>query len=377
MGRFTLLNFAGCLSEGRPGAFPSPFPEAISLVKIRANVRKLTGYVPGRQPSGDGWIKLNTNESPEASPAAIRALAGLDGQLLQRYPDPTSERLRELLAARFGLDTGQIVVGNGADDIINLLIRATCDPGDRVVTTSPAYALYSILADIQDVAVNAVPLGTNFSLPIDALKSAGGAIQFITSPNNPAGTAYPPEQLAELAAAGANLVAVDEAYAEFSATNCLELLRQFDNVCVIRTFSKAYGLAGLRVGYLLGPPDLIEALLKIKDSYNVNRAAQLAAEAALGDGAWAESMWAGVRHRREWLTVELGKLGLKVHPSQANFILVEFGDASAVDIQSALEERRILVRHLGGTPETENALRITISTEAELNRLVEALAECL
>ena len=200
---------------------------------------------------------------------------------------------------------------------------------------------------------------------------------FITSPNNPAGTAYPPEQVAELATAGANLVAVDEAYAEFAETDCLELLRRFENVCVIRTFSKAYGLAGLRIGYLLGPPDLVEALLKIKDSYNVNRAAQIAAEAALEDGEWAESMWAGVRRRRTWLTAELGKLGLKVHPSQANFILVDCGDAPAVAVQKELEERRILVRHLGGTPETENALRITVGTEAELQGLVEAMGECL
>ena len=333
--------------------------------------------MPGRQPSGRGWIKLNTNESPEASPAAVRALVGLDGEWLRRYPDPTSERLRERLAARFGMDRGRVVVGNGADDIINLLIRATCDPGDVVVTTSPAYALYSILAEIQDVAVKALPLGSDFSLPIDDLKRARGAIMFITSPNNPAGTAYPPEQVAELATAGANLVAVDEAYAEFAETDCLELLRRFENVCVIRTFSKAYGLAGLRIGYLLGPPDLVEALLKIKDSYNVNRAAQIAAEAALEDGEWAESMWAGVRRRRTWLTAELGKLGLKVHPSQANFILVDCGDAPAVAVQKELEERCILVRHLGGTPETENALRITVGTEAELQGLVEAMGECL
>ena len=352
----------------------------ISLVKIRANVRKLSGYVPGRQPSGGDWTKLNTNESPEASPAAVRALAALDGDWLRLYPDPTSEPLRERLAERFGLEVERVVVGNGADDIINLLIRATCDPGDTVVTTSPAYALYSILANIQDVAVKAVPLGSNFSLPIDALKLAAGEITFVTSPNNPAGTAYPPEQVAELAAAGANLVAVDEAYAEFADSDCLELLQRFDNVCVIRTFSKAYGLAGLRIGYLLGPPDLVGALLKIKDSYNVNRAAQIAAEAALADGEWAEAMWAGVRRRREWLTSALGGLGglgLRVHPSQANFVLVDFGDASAVAVRQGLEERRILVRHLEGTPETQNALRITIGTDAELKRLVEAVGECL
>ncbi len=333
--------------------------------------------MPGRQPSSGDWIKLNTNESPEASPAAVRALAGLDGDWLRRYPDPTSEGLRERLAERFRLELGQVVVGNGADDIINLLIRVTCDPGDTVVTTNPAYALYSILADIQDVAVQATPLGAHFSLPIDALKHAGGAITFITSPNNPAGTAYPPEQAAELAAAGANLVAVDEAYAEFAENDCLELLDRFENVCIIRTFSKAYGLAGLRIGYLLGPPNLVAALLKIKDSYNVNRAGQIAAEAALADGEWAEAMWAGVRRRREWLTGALVGLGLRVHPSQANFLLVDFGDASAVAVQQGLEDRRILVRRLGGTPETENALRITIGTEAELQRLVEAIGECL
>lgn len=362
------------------GVFARPLrvplqPEPV--VRIRPNIQRLRGYLPGRQPSGEGWIKLNTNESPDASPAAVRALAGLDADLLRRYPEPTSEPLRSRLAAHYDLEPDRVIVGNGADDIINLLIRATCDPTDRVVTTNPAYALYPILAGIQGVPVEAVPLGPEFSLPLDALQQATAALTFITNPNNPAGTAYPSEQIAALAAAGPNLLAVDEAYAEFADGNCLELLRRFDNLCIIRSFSKAYGLAGLRIGYLLGPPDLVAALHKIKDSYNVNRAAQIAALAALADRQWAESMWAGVRERRARLTRDLTELGLTVHPSQANFVLVEFGDASAIDIQQALEERHILVRHLGGSSETDNCLRITIGSALEMQRLVEALSKCL
>jgi histidinol-phosphate aminotransferase len=347
------------------------------VVRIRPNIQRLRGYIPGRQPTGDGWIKLNTNESPEASPAAVRALAGLDADLLRRYPDPTSAPLLERLAGIYGLTPEQVIVGNGADDIINILIRAICDPDDQVVTTNPAYALYPILAGVQGVAVNAIPLGPGFSLPLEELKSAPGALTFITNPNNPAGTHYPSAQIAELAAAGPNLVAVDEAYAEFAAGDCLDLLAEFDNLCIIRTFSKAYGLAGLRVGYLLGPPDLAAALLKIKDSYNVNRVAQMAALAALDDRDWAESMWAGVRERREKLAGDLTALGLKVHPSGSNFLLVDFGDSSAVGVQAALEERRILVRHLGGSSDTENCLRITIGSADEMQRLLESLKECL
>jgi histidinol-phosphate aminotransferase len=347
------------------------------VVIIRPNIQRLRGYIPGRQPTGDGWIKLNTNESPEASPAAVRALAGIDADLLRRYPDPTSAPLHARLAAVYGLTPEQVIVGNGADDIINILIRAICDPDDQVVTTNPAYALYPILAGIQGVAVNAIPLGPGFSLPLAELKRAPGALTFITNPNNPAGTHYPSSQIAELAAAGPNLVAVDEAYAEFAASDCLDLLTEFANLCIIRTFSKAYGLAGLRVGYLLGPPDLVAALLKIKDSYNVNRVAQMAALAALDDRAWAESMWAGVRERRQKLAGDLNALGLKVHPSGSNFLLVDFGDHPAVKVQAALEERRILVRHLGGSSDTENCLRITIGSADEMQRLMESLKECL
>jgi histidinol-phosphate aminotransferase len=349
----------------------------IRLVKIRTNIKNLSGYVPGKQPLDGDWLKLNTNESPESSPAALRAIDDINEEWLRRYPDPSSDRLRTLLAKQFHLGTDQVIVGNGADDIINLLIRATCNLGDRIVTTSPAYALYSILAEIQGATVSAIPLRPNFDLPVNKLVAAGGSIQFITSPNNPAGTAYPPAHLANIAAGGTNLVAIDEAYAEFADTNCIELLRQFHNVCIIRTFSKAYGLAGLRVGYLLGPPDLVKALSNIKDSYNVNRIAQIAAEAALNDTDWAHSMWARVRKLRDWLGIELGKLGLYVHPSQANFVLVDFGNISAIEVQRRLEERKILVRHLGGAQETQNSLRITIGTKAEMKRLVHAIEECL
>ncbi len=347
------------------------------MVRIRPNIQRLRGYVPGKQPAGDGWIKLNTNESPATSPAALQALAGLDADLLRRYPDPTSAPLRERLADVYGLTPEQVIVGNGADDIINILIRAICDPEDTVVTTNPAYALYPILAGIQGVAVNAIPLGPEFSLPLAELQHAPGALTFITNPNNPAGTLYPPAQIAKLAAAGPNLVAVDEAYAEFADSNCLDLLTESDNLCIIRTFSKSYGLAGLRVGYLLGPPDLVAALLKIKDSYNVNRVAQMAALAALGDGDWAESMWADVRERRQKLAGDLADLGLTVHPSGANFLLVDFGNASAVAVQAALERRRILVRHLGGSSDTENCLRITVGSADEMQRLLGSIKECL
>ncbi|MDP6508580.1 MAG: histidinol-phosphate transaminase [Chloroflexota bacterium] len=347
------------------------------MVRIRPNIQRLRGYIPGRQPTGDGWIKLNTNESPAASPAAVRALAGLDADLLRRYPDPTSAPLRARLANLYGLTPEQVIVGNGADDLINILIRAICDPDDRVVTTNPAYALYPILAGIQGVAVDAVPLGPGFSLPLEELQRAGGALTFITNPNNPAGTHYPPAQIAELAAAGPNLVAVDEAYAEFAESDCLELLSEFANLCIIRTFSKAYGLAGLRVGYLLGPPDLVAALLKIKDSYNVNRVAQVAALAALDDRDWAESMWADVRARRDKLAGDLTALGLTVHASGSNFLLVDFGAASAVEVQQRLEDRRILVRHLGGSSDTENCLRITVGSADEMQKLLESLRECL
>lgn len=348
------------------------------MVRIRSDIEALRGYTPGEQPQDGGWIKLNTNENAECSPAALAALHALGPDDLRLYPDPQAVKLRSKLAAMLRVQPDQIVVGNGSDDILNLLIRATCSTADSVVCTRPSYSLYPVLASIQGARVVEVPLGPDFALPIKQLSSTRGAILIITNPNNPAGTWYPPEQVAQICESGQNLVVIDEAYADFAESDCAKLLERFDNVCSVRSLSKSYGLAGLRVGYLAGPPALAAALMKIKDSYNVSRAAQVAALAALNDEDWAKQAWQRLVSLRERLSRSLTEdFGLKVYPSQANFILVDFGEHSASAALAALRERRILVRHFAGDPMVANCLRITVGTADQIGTLLEALREWL
>lgn len=346
------------------------------MVRIRSAISALTGYKPGRQPSGPGWIKLNTNEAFEASPAALQAVQSATVNDVRLYPSPSSNELKHKLAEHYAMSPDQVVVGNGSDDILNLIVRTCCEMNDKLVTTNPAYSLYPILSSIQDVNFEAIPCKDDFALDIDKIIGARGQITLITSPNNPAGTSYDPANIRLICESGANLVVVDEAYAEFANQNALDLLCEFENLCVVRTFSKAYGLAGLRVGYLLGHEGFCAQIQKVKDSYNVNRIAQIAAIAALSDQEWAHNMWDTVRQRRTWLTDQLGKIqGLSPHPSQANFVLVDCGEHNASQIYNSLEEKHMLVRYLPDVRGAENSLRITIGTQEELDILVNYLQD--
>lgn len=346
-------------------------------MRLRRDMASIQGYVPGRQPTGDGWIKLNTNESPEASPAALAAIQRAADSSIRLYPDPLCNRLREAAARRHNLNPEQIVFGNGSDDLLNLLIRAVCDPGDRVVAATPSYSLYPVLAAIAGTAVLEVPLGDAFALPVRQMAAARGKITFVASPNNPAGTHYRIDILRWLAA-HVNVLVVDEAYVEFARGDNVALLRDFDNVCVTRSFSKSFGLAGLRLGYALTSPELADALLRMKDSYNVSRVAQSAGLAALNDFGWAESHWATIRDRRDnFATILSERFGLNVYPSEANFVFVELDGYDAADIQRQLEKRSILVRHFQDDQRITNALRISIGSAENMQALENALGEIL
>lgn len=345
------------------------------MVRIRTDLETFAPYVPGKQPDDGGWVKLNTNEASACPPGALAALKALGPEGLIRYPEPTAMPLRRDLADHYGLDPERVVVGNGSDEILSLLLRAVCEPGAEVLAPDPAYSLYPVLAAAQGATYRAVPCLEDFALDLGSLCAARPAITFVTSPNNPAGTSYPAPQIARICASGHNLVVVDEAYAEFADSNALELLDQHPNLAIVRTFSKAYGLAGARVGYLLGPAGLCRTLLAIKDAYNVSAAAQAAARAALRDRDWAEAMWQSVRSRRARLIAGLASIpGLAPHPSQANFVLVECGPHHAPRLLEQLAARKILVRHLGHVRGAENALRITVGKDSEIERLLAELS---
>jgi histidinol-phosphate aminotransferase len=371
---------------------------------IRPLVRELHPYVYGEQPKIKGLIKLNTNENPY--PPSLKVLAAVkaavDGRL-RLYPSPTAQPLREKLAKLHGCHADNIIVGNGSDELLALATRAFVEPigtrcpasvtkrlrgsaappsGTVVQYFLPSYSLYPVLADIHGATKNPVPLKPDFSLPsLAELKRDGvwkfdAALTYVTTPNAPSGRDYSTKELEKICCAQKGVVILDEAYVDFAEENAMKLARKYPHVLVARTFSKAYSLCFQRVGYFVGPPELIAALHKIRDSYNVNGLGQIAAEATLGDLKHYHANFKRIVATREWLARELTKLGFRVFPSRTNFILVRPPRFAAHEWQRKLRGRKILIRWFN-FPEVKNYLRITIGTPAEVEALVRAVRELL
>ncbi len=339
---------------------------------IRQCVQALDGYTPGEQPTDPSVIKLNTNECPyPPSPAVADALRRLDPETLRRYPDPGSSELRRVIARLHGAAAERVFVGNGSDEILALCTRAFVEDNGAIAFFDPSYSLYPVLARIRAVAARPVPLGPAFewAMPSDLRAS----LFFLTTPNAPTGRLYPRAELQAFCARFPGVVVLDEAYADFAREHHLDLALTHDNVLALRTLSKSYALAGLRLGYAVGPAALVAALDKLKDSYNVSRIAQAAALAALDDQPYHRTLVARVRATRERAAAALERLGFAVTPSEANFLWVRPPPPAAADaLYRALRERRILVRYFPG-PRTGAHLRITVGTDAQMEALIEAL----
>jgi histidinol-phosphate aminotransferase len=343
-------------------------------IRARSNVERMTGYTPGEQPGpGEKVIKLNTNENPfPPSPRVMEAIRTLDPEWLRRYPNPVAERVRVIAAAVHGVRPEMIIAGNGSDEILAMLVRTFVGPGQALAWPDPTYSLYPVLAQIEDARALAVPWEPGWKLPVEALLATGAAAIFFANPNAPSGTLVPADEVAALARRFAGLVLVDEAYVDFADGHCLDLVATHPNVIVSRTLSKGYSLAGLRFGYAVAAPALVEQLMKVKDSYNCDALSIVAACAALEDQAYARETWAHVRAERARLTEELGRRGWSVIPSQANFLLgtVPGGDARALYLR--LKQRGILVRFFD-KPGLSDKLRITVGTRAENDAVLAAL----
>jgi histidinol-phosphate aminotransferase len=354
---------------------------------IRPLVHDLHAYVPGEQPKIKGLIKLNTNENPyPPSPKVLAAVkAAVDGRL-RLYPNPTAEKLRAKLAKLHGCRTENILIGNGSDEVLALAVRAFVEPatkskvknpGSIVQYFTPSYSLYPVLADIHGAAKNAMALNPDFSLPDVAVLKRGkqwsfdAALTLVTTPNAPSGRGYPTAELEKLCRAQKGVVVLDEAYVDFAKENAMSLALKFSHVLVARTFSKAYSLCFQRVGYFVGHPELIAALDKIRDSYNVNGLGQIAAEATLDDLKHYRANFKKIVATRAWLAGELTKLGFEVLPSQTNFILARPPVFAAKDWLQKLRDQKILVRWFKA-PEICDYLRITIGTHSEAAALVTA-----
>jgi histidinol-phosphate aminotransferase len=337
---------------------------------VRPLVRDLHPYVPGEQPKIKGLIKLNTNENPyPPSPKVLRAIRGAVDERLRLYPNPAADALRERLAKFHGCKPENIIVGNGSDELLALSVRCFVEPGARVQCFAPCYSLYPVLAATHGSVTASVPLQPDFGLP--SKWDTEAPLTFVTTPNAPSGRGYARFELENLCRAHKGVLVLDEAYVDFGNENALDLSLRFPHVLVARTFSKAYSLCFLRIGYMIGHPALIAALHKIRDSYNVNGVAQIAAAATLEDLSYYRKNFKRVIATRERLTSELRKLGFEVFPSQTNFILTRPPRFSAKDWLEKLRARKILVRWFD-YPGLRDFLRISVGTDAETNALLRA-----
>jgi histidinol-phosphate aminotransferase len=355
---------------------------ADSLSLVRPAIRKMRGYTPGEQ--RPDAIKLNTNEGAyPPSPSAMTVLAGIADDALRLYPDPTSRRLREAAATRFGVKPEQVLAGNGSDDCLTILYRTFLDEGERVACPWPTYGLYQQLAEIQGAKLVTSPFrqtGKRWELP-EGFAKQRAKMFILANPNNPSATLVPVDELRKLAdAASKALVVVDEAYVDFALADGLDAsmlpyLDQHPNVVVLRTFSKSYSLAGARLGLLFAAAELVAEMAKVKDSYNVNAITQALGTAALEDRKTHEDAMRSTLDERAHLERELDALGLTWPESRANFVLVEVGER-AQSVYEALREAGLLVRWWPA-PELRTKLRITVGRPDQNNRLLAALRPAL
>ena len=346
---------------------------------IRPLVHALHAYVPGEQPKVKGLIKLNTNENPyPPSPKVLAATkAAVDGRL-RLYPNPTAQVLREKLATLHGCAPENIIVGNGSDELLALATRTFVEPATAKRSSKstiqyfwPSYSLYPVLADIHGGAKNVVPLKPDFSLPSVAELKRGkkwdfnAALTFVTTPNAPSGRGYPTAELDPLCAAMKGVVILDEAYVDFADESAAALALKHPHVIVSRTFSKAYSLCFQRVGYFIAHADLVAALDKVRDSYNVNGLGQVAAAATLDDLPYYRKNFRRVIASRTKMTNDLTALGFTVLPSQTNFVLARPPSFPAQEWLQKLRDQKIIVRWFSA-PEVRDYLRITIGSETEM-----------
>jgi histidinol-phosphate aminotransferase len=337
----------------------------------------MAGYVPGEQPRGGGFIKLNTNENPyPPSPRVAEAITrGLDGRL-RLYPDPLGRSFVETAAGLHGVTPEMVLAGNGSDDLLTILTRSFVGPGQFAVTPAPSYILYRTLVELQDAGIVEVPFRSDWTLDPGRFTIPGARLALLANPNSPSGTALTGPQIAELAGALSCPLVLDEAYVDFAGSHGANLLAEHPNLIVLRTLSKGYGLAGLRIGYLLAHPEIIRGLVKVKDSYNCDTLSLLGGAAALEDQAYLAQTRCRILATRRRLTDALRSMGYTVPDSQANFVWATEGPKPASDVYEQLKERRILVR-LMRYPGHEPGLRVTVGTDAEIDSFLEAMGAVL
>ncbi|MEW6133571.1 MAG: histidinol-phosphate transaminase [Pseudomonadota bacterium] len=340
-------------------------------------VRRLTPYVPGEQPKLDKLVKLNTNENPYGpSPKVLEALRAEAADSLRLYPDPNSDRLREAIAAFHGVEAGQVFVGNGSDEVLAHAFLALLKHGTPILFPDITYSFYPVYCRLYDIEYREIPLTESFEIKVDDYFVPNGGIVF-PNPNAPTARLLALGEIERLLAKNTDsVVVVDEAYIDFGGESAVGLVKQYPQLLVVHTLSKSHSLAGLRVGYAIGQSELIEALTRVKDSYNsypLDRFAQAGAIASMQDRAYFDSTRAKVVATREKLVAELNALGFEVLPSAANFVFARHPQQDGAELAQALRSRSIIVRHFKKPARIAPFLRITVGTDEQCAALLAAL----
>ena len=341
---------------------------------------KLAPYTPGEQPTDAQYIKLNTNESPfPPSPKVLQALNRAEGQKLNLYSDPTCSWLNGAIARRYELQPENVISGNGSDEILAFAFRAFCGKGKGVAYADITYGFYKAQTALFGLEATVIPLREDLTLHVDDYMDFPGMV-VIANPNAPTGIAVSRDEIRRLLEADPDrVVLVDEAYVDFGAESCVPLIYGHDNLLVVQTMSKSRSLAGGRVGFALGSPELIAALNRVKYSfnpYNVNRLSIVAGAAAVEDEAYFRQCCAAVQSNREWFVGELEAMGFTVLPSQTNFVFAKSDRIGGGDLYRLLKENGILVRWFDAD-RIRDYVRITIGSLEQMTELAETLARLL
>ncbi|MCC4273358.1 histidinol-phosphate transaminase [Marinomonas communis] len=342
-------------------------------------IASLDPYVPGEQPQDKQYIKLNTNESPYSpSPKVLAAMQEQVCEKLRLYPDPNCQTLKNALAKSYGVDANQVFVGNGSDEVLALAFMGYFAGGKPLAFADITYSFYKVYANLYGIEPKIIPLTESFDIDPADYENLDVSGVVITNPNAPTGKALPLSDIEKVLKANPDVVVlVDEAYVDFGAQSAVSLVNQYPNLMVVQTFSKSRALAGIRVGYAIAQPELIDGLERLKNSFNsypIDRIALAGATAAVEDSEYLQEICDKTIATREWTVSELEKLGFEVLPSATNFVFVTHPKKDAETLYLSLKEQGILVRYFGKKPRIGEYLRITIGTDAEMQALIEALS---
>ncbi|WP_347274445.1 histidinol-phosphate transaminase [Candidatus Kuenenia sp.] len=344
---------------------------------FKEHIEKMTGYIPGEQPRDGVYTKLNTNENPyPPSQHVLEAIRNSLNETLRLYPDPVAMAARLKIAEVLKTKPERVMAGNGSDDLLSIIVRSFAGPGDKIVFPYPSYMLYKTLSELQNGAACMIDFAEDYTLPEDFIVK-GAKVSFIANPNSPSGTMISPREISRLASKIDGVLVIDEAYADFSDENCLSLVERHDNVLLLRTLSKSYSLAGIRFGFCVAQESLIQGMMKVKDSYNVDRLGIVAAVAAMEDQKTMMGHVVKIRKTRESLSKALEGMGFFIYPSHTNFVLARcMKGVSAHNLYNELRKRKILVRYFN-IRRLDDCLRITIGTEEEIDLLIKNLKDLL